>query len=95
LQWMVEFPDKGLTLDITAVVKNQEMPILGPGGGIWEGLCNVGKLHVHLPHFTRSQRRRGRTDFLIEMPNKPSGVAYMELVGYNSPAVKARVGKGR
>lgn len=65
LGWTVSFPDKNLTLSIKAVVQNQEMPILGPGAGIWEGLCRV------------------------ESSANAQGVAYMELVGYSSPAVKA------
>jgi predicted secreted hydrolase len=87
LGWTVTFPDKNLQLHITADVQDQEMPILGPGAGIWEGLCHVMATEVQAG------------------PNKPStadvgasfatpGVAYMELVGYGSPAVKAKI-KGK
>lgn len=87
LAWRVTFPEKHLSLNINAVVRNQEMQILGPGGGIWEGLCSVKSLQA-------SFDAQGRYDggFVI---GGVEGVAYMELVGYNSPAVKARVGKGR
>ncbi len=91
LRWTVEFPEKSLALHITAKVRSQEMPILGPGAGIWEGLCQVTAFH--LPKITASDRKKGLTDFLIELPDKPSGVAYMELVGYSSPAVKEQVMK--
>ncbi len=75
LGWLVTFPDHGLRLQITAKVQNQEMPILGPGAGIWEGLCDV------------------RAEVLGLGIRQPSveGVAYMELVGYGSPAVRKMV----
>jgi len=91
LGWFVYFPEKKLMLNITALVQNQEMPILGPGSGIWEGLCRVDA--VHIAPLTPSDKKRGLTDFRIELPDKPSGTAYMELVGYSSPAVKAQVTK--
>ena len=77
LGWTIKFPDKNLQLHITAEVQNQEMPILGPGAGIWEGLCDV----------SGSRKSTSVQD-----------VAYMELVGYGSPAVKAKLvkrGKGK
>jgi predicted secreted hydrolase len=88
LGWTVTFPDKGLSLDITAKVKDQEMPILGPGASIWEGLCKVNGFRgpVHPPG------GQAYDDILQSV----SGVAYMEMVGYGSPAVKAKaVGKGK
>jgi len=70
LGWTVRFPEKNLSLHIIAKVQAQEMPILGPGAGIWEGMCSV-----------------------IGWPSsKPiGGVAYMELVGYSSPAVSRQL----
>jgi predicted secreted hydrolase len=89
LGWTVAFPDHSLSLHIVAEVKDQEMPILGPGAGIWEGLCRVDATHgIILPSGQIS-------------PNQfyhftGTGVAYMELVGYGSPAVKAKIrGKGK
>ena len=92
LGWTVGFPEKNLVLHITATVKNQEMPILGPGAGIWEGLCRVDAIHI-VPHVSASDRKKGLTSFVVEVPDKPSGVAYMELVGYSSPAVKKQMVK--
>ena len=79
LGWIVDFPEKNLRLRIQAALSNQEMPILGPGGGIWEGLCWV----------TASPLATHNPDMLPTL-----GVAYMELVGYSSPAVKRQVMKG-
>lgn len=86
LGWTIAFPDKGLQLHITAEVQNQEMPILGPGAGIWEGLCKADGFRgpVHPP---------GNQAAYDDVLQSVSGVAYMELVGYGSPAVKAKVGK--
>ncbi len=81
LGWMVSFPDKGLSLEIKAEVQNQEMPILGPGAGIWEGLCQVEATPAVTP--------LGRPFVSHVGPvGATPGVAYMELVGYGSPAVK-------
>lgn len=90
LGWTVSFPDKSLSLNITAEVQNQEMPILGPGAGIWEGLCDVKALYGRIG--AGGQMNEDQTSL-----SGTSGVAYMELVGYSSPAVKAKlvVGKGR
>ena len=86
LGWTVTFPDKGLQLHVTAAVQSQEMPILGPGGGIWEGSCRV----------TGSQGPVLNPGEVSDGPVRlVRGVAYMELVGYNSPAVKARMAKVR
>ena len=82
LAWTVTFPDQGLQLHIAAAVKDQEMPILGPGGGIWEGSCRV-------TGYQGPVLKPGET-FDGPAQSVP-GVAYMELVGYNSPAVKARL----
>ena len=92
LGWTVSFPDKGLSLDITAEVQNQEMPILGPGAGIWEGLCDVeGLWGDHPPIGTPNGLA-----LVSGMVTPVRGVAYMELVGYGSPAVKKQVvGKGK
>ena len=88
LGWTVTFPDHGLQLHITAEVQNQEMPILGPGAGIWEGLCRVvGTSAAFGP--------KGEIPPLGARTIVTNGVAYMELVGYGSPAVKKQMGKGR
>jgi len=83
LGWTVTFPEKNLVLHITAKVRGQEMPILGPGAGIWEGVCDV--LAVSVPPRTAS----APTYTYLET----FGVAYMELVGYSSPAVKKQMAK--
>ena len=82
LGWRLDFPEKGLQLDITAAVANQEIPILGPGGGIWEGSCDVDAFQKVPATGTIFAGRR--VEHIL-------GVAYMELVGYNSPAVKAKL----
>ncbi len=84
LGWTVTFPDKGLQLHITAKVQNQEMPILGPGAGIWEGVCDVNAYQG--PVLAPGQVFRGPVSQIL-------GVAYMELVGYGSPAVKAQMAR--
>jgi len=84
LAWTVDFPDKGLQLHLTAAVKNQEMPILGPGAGIWEGLCRVDAYQG--PVLAPGEVFNGPVQHI-------PGVAYMELVGYSSPAVKKQVMK--
>ena len=81
LGWTVSFPEKSLQLHITAKVQNQEMPILGPGAGIWEGVCDVTAFWP--PPRTGSASRYTFMD--------TSGIAYMELVGYSSPAVRGQV----
>ena len=111
LGWYVYFPEKDLWLHITAKVRNQEMPILGPGAGIWEGVCSVKASFVYNPahperfpadglaavkklYAEESKELKSSplmnpvsSSIEIEIP----GVAYMELVGYGSPAVKAQV----
>jgi len=81
LAWTIAFPDHNLSLHITTTVKNQEMPILGPGSGIWEGACDVAAMPLHTP-----------VPGVLSMPAL-LGTAYMELVGYGSPAVKAQMAK--
>lgn len=84
LRWTVTFPEKGLQLHITAAVPDQEMPILGPGGVIWEGACRV----------TGYQGPVLRPGEVFDGPVRAVvGTAYMELVGYNSPAVKRQMAK--
>ena len=84
LYWVLKFPDQQLSLVITASVRSQEMPILGPGGGIWEGACDVNGAYG-------SMNKDGSAPGIIDSLSAIHGVAYMELVGYNSPAVKARM----
>ncbi len=90
LAWTVTFPEKGLQLHISAAVQNQEMPILGPGSGVWEGACDVqgstGNFQVIQGHVFGGVAKRV---VLV------TGKAYMELVGYNSPAVKRQVTAGK
>jgi len=81
LAWSITFPDHNLRLRITTTVQNQEMPILGPGSGIWEGACDVAALHSSGTHNGYNPLPR------------VNGTAYMELVGYGSPAVKAQTAK--
>lgn len=81
LAWTVAFPDHNLRLRITTTVQNQEMPILGPGSGIWEGACDVAAY--------RQSGMHKSTSYVQFVP----GTAYMELVGYGSPAVKAQMAK--
>ncbi|MBV9851996.1 MAG: hypothetical protein JO250_20210 [Armatimonadetes bacterium] len=83
LGWTVTFPDKSLQLHITAAVQSQEMPILGPGGGIWEGACRVSAAPYHVVF----------PDGHVRVPRPSHGVAYMELVGYNSSAVRAQMAR--
>ena len=84
LGWTVGFPENNLLLHITAQVQNQEMPILGPGAGIWEGLCDVsGYRGGMLPN--------GQLQPMQSAFRRVTGVAYMELVGYSSPAVQGQV----
>jgi len=86
LGWTVTFPDKNknLQLHITAEVQNQEMPILGPGAGIWEGLCRVMATPTNTVPY-------GQPNANLSADFATPGVAYMELVGYSSPAVKAKL----
>ncbi len=90
LRWRIAFPDKNLQLYITAKVRDQEMPILGPGGGIWEGVCDVRAAHATL-NAQGDYNGIGYYTGLVGQGVRPDGLAYMELVGYNSPAVKAKV----
>ena len=84
LGWTVTFPEKSLQLYITAKVQNQEMPILGPGAGIWEGVCDVTSF---IAGFS-STGRFADGSFM----GGSNGLAYMELVGYSSPAVRGQAG---
>jgi predicted secreted hydrolase len=86
LGWTVDFPDRNMRLSIRAAVQNQEMPILGPGAGIWEGLCRVDAFQGPAP----------RPGQVFDGPvQRTPGVAYMELVGYGSPAVRKQLARGR
>jgi predicted secreted hydrolase len=94
LGWTVTFPEEDLALHITTSVKDQEMPILGPGSGIWEGACEVKA--NYLPNVHMNTRWGNPSLSLFDRYVKGiQGVAYMELVGYNSPAVKRQLRKGR
>jgi predicted secreted hydrolase len=109
LAWTVTFPAKNLQLHITAAVKDQEMQILGPGSGIWEGSCNVTASPLQTMIITADiettpqgsakaiaaqEQQELHEESQQQNPPVP-GVAYMELVGYNSPAVRAQVAKKR
>ena len=89
LGWNVDFPDKNMHLYITAAVQDQEMPILGPGAGIWEGMCHVASRKDMV--VTVDVVSTGEKPAPADDGRGPSGVAYMELVGYSSPAVKKQV----
>lgn len=103
LGWTIAFPEKNLILSITAKIKNQEMPILGPGAGIWEGVCSVSgfdmnhsealKTHETSHSYDNTTGRATITFGSTMLPNM-AGIAYMELVGYSSPAVKAMLKSG-
>lgn len=79
--WDISFPDLYFDMRITADIDSQEIPILSPGGDIWEGSCQV---------FASGRRPFGRIDPPIpgmRLGYSTHGVAYMELVGYDrSPA---------
>jgi len=84
--WDVGFPDENLNLRITADVANQEMPILTPGGNIWEGSCSVigissmgTRLNPGEPGMPRHS-----PGYIVK------GVAYMELVGYSHEFARKR-----
>ncbi len=86
LAWTVAFPDHHLRLHITADVQNQEMQILGPGSGIWEGSCHV--------EWEDALLSKDGTLFPTQYRDIIGvGSAYMELVGYNSPAVRRQMMK--
>ena len=107
LSWTVTFPDQHLRLRISAAVKSQEIPILGPGSAIWEGSCAVYGLQNARWRDLPADARADMAASLATDPSKRAafsasaykknllvtrgvnGVAYMELVGYNSAAVKA------
>ena len=101
LGWTVSFPEKSLVLYITAKVREQEMPILGPGAGIWEGACSVSAFDMRNPkglqyrqvgHSYDAKTRLDMTAFESTLQPNTTGIAYMELVGYSSPAVKKQMG---
>ncbi len=77
LQWTIRFPDWHEEVDVHAAVPDQEMPVLANGGAIWEGTVAV----------------RGTTTPAAGQtpPSASQGTAYMELVGYGSPAVKRQM----
>ena len=103
LGWEIYFPEKHLLLHVSAAVKNQEMPILGPGAGIWEGLCSVSGMDTNSPKGSLPRKiaqsynlKTGLATTTFEGVLTPTlkGIAYMELVGYGSLAVKATVARG-
>jgi len=107
LSWTITFPDQHLRLLISAAVKAQEIPILGPGSAIWEGSCTVYGLQNARWRDLSADAQADMAASLAKDPSKRAafitsakkknllvtrginGVAYMELVGYNSAAVKA------
>jgi predicted secreted hydrolase len=96
LRWDVDLPEMQLNLKIAADPIAQEIPILGPGGSIWEGHCSVvatkpiPSAKPYTPPFVERSASMPPLYKAIQ-PGVISGVAYMELVGYNSPAVKAQL----
>ena len=96
LAWKIYFPEQKVTLLMKAAVMNQEMPILGPGAGIWEGLCYVQAFQGALAAQVAAAATNKNVFYFAPYGNGakdqlPRGVAYMELVGYNSPAVKKQL----
>jgi len=84
IAWDVSFPDQNLNLRITADVAAQEMPILTPGGDIWEGSCSVigissmgTRLNPGEPGMPRHS-----PGYIVK------GVAYVELVGYSHASAR-------
>ena len=82
LNWSVGLPDQGLTLDISPVMDDQEMPVMASGGAIWEGSVKVDA-YAGLP---------GNVDTNGPVKAIP-GVGYQELVGYASPVVADQLSK--
>ncbi|WP_423409392.1 lipocalin family protein [Heyndrickxia sp. MSNUG] len=66
VEWQISIPEFAIELHVEAVFPNQEMPILGPIKGIWEGACRAEGIEI-LP----SGKRKGL-----------EGIGFMELVGY-------------
>ena len=93
LAWTLTFPDKNLLLHITASVPDQEMPILGPGSAIWEGSCAVTE-HPFPPSKAAPCLSTSQQPGYYLMP-LATGSAYMELVGYGSPAVRGALRHSR
>ena len=96
LAWKVYFPERKVTLVMKAAVQNQEMPILGPGSGIWEGMCYVQAFRGPLAAQVAAAATDRKTYSFAPYANAgkdqlPRGFAYMELVGYSSPAVKKQM----
>ncbi len=50
LRWKIRFPSRGIAIRITPDANSQEMPILGPGGSIWEGSCHVTAMYFRTRH---------------------------------------------
>ncbi len=71
LNWNIDFPEWHLGLSIKPDTADQEMPVLANGGYIWEGSCKV------------TADTTWGLETLRAVP-PVAGVAYQELVGYNS-----------
>jgi predicted secreted hydrolase len=93
LKWDIDFPEDDLSLRVSADVPSQEIPILSPSGDIWEGSCTViaTALHGKPDMVMTTQDRSKRSLAARDMDDPVHGVAYMELVGYSSPAVRKQV----
>ena len=92
LRWRLTFPALNRSLLITTPVPAQEMPVFGPGGSIWEGSCDVQASPTALIEMGPSLKpmsKEKEAEYFKPVP----GTAYMELVGYNSPAVKKTTGR--
>jgi predicted secreted hydrolase len=66
VEWQISIPEFAIELHVEAVFPNQEMPIIGPIKGIWEGTCRAEGIEI-LP----SGKRKAL-----------EGIGFMELVGY-------------
>ena len=66
IEWKIVIPDFSMEINVAATFPQQEMPIIGPLHGIWEGTCHVYGQEI-LPN--------GKKKIL-------NGKGFMELVGY-------------
>jgi predicted secreted hydrolase len=66
LNWIITIPEFNMTINISAVFKEQEMPVIAPLNAIWEGVCSVSGKE------TKPNRR--------SVPL--TGKGFLELVGY-------------
>ncbi|MCY6354810.1 lipocalin family protein [Clostridium sp. ZS2-4] len=74
IEWFIKIPDFSMEMKVVPILKQQEMPVLGPLHTIWEGACFVS----------------GNEIFQNKQIRQIHGKGFMELVGYaNYISVKA------